>query len=168
MANSVDPDQTAPIGAVSSGSTLFPSIPNWSVMLGIYLQQTISADDIFRCIFFLGALRVKSRIGSFLLCMSQVCLYYTSVITCWERADLLAFLCLMFPCVLVCLGQVWYLIISIPDLVFPMHPILNENSESNLVRPAKEVHALEGWFDPIWYPTKYAIFSFSDWFRKMA
>ena len=58
MANSVDPDQTAPIGAVCSGSTLFASILNLSVMLGNYLQQTTSADDIFRCIFFLGALRV--------------------------------------------------------------------------------------------------------------
>ena len=54
MANSVDPDQTAPIGAVCSGSTLFVSILNSSVMLGNYLQQTTSADDIFRCIFFLG------------------------------------------------------------------------------------------------------------------
>ena len=50
MANSVDPDQTA-IGVVCSGSTLFPSIPNWSVMLGNYLQQTTPADDNFRCIF---------------------------------------------------------------------------------------------------------------------
>ena len=57
MANSVDPDQTAPIGAVCSGSTLFASILIWAVMLGNYLQQTTSADDIFRCIFFLGALR---------------------------------------------------------------------------------------------------------------
>ena len=56
MANSVGPDQTAPIGAVCSGSTLFPSISNWSVMLGNYLQQTTSADDIFRCIFFFLAL----------------------------------------------------------------------------------------------------------------
>ena len=47
MANSVDPDQTAPIGAVCSGSILFSSIPNWSVMLGIYLQQTPSADNFF-------------------------------------------------------------------------------------------------------------------------
>ena len=54
MANSVDPDQTAPIGAVCSWYTLFPSIPNWSVMLGNYLQQTTSADDIFRCTFFLA------------------------------------------------------------------------------------------------------------------
>ena len=41
MANSVDPDQIAPI-------------LNLSVMLGNYLQQTISADDIFRCILFLA------------------------------------------------------------------------------------------------------------------
>ena len=54
MTNSVDPDQTAPIGAVLSGSRLFASILNLSVMLGNYLQQTSSADDIFRCIFFLA------------------------------------------------------------------------------------------------------------------
>ena len=59
MANSVDPDQTAPIGAVCSGSTLFASKLNLSVMFGNYLQQTTSADDIFRCIFFLGALRAN-------------------------------------------------------------------------------------------------------------
>ena len=53
MANSVDPDQT-PIGAVCSGSTLFASILNSSVMLENYLQQTTSADNIFRCIFFLA------------------------------------------------------------------------------------------------------------------
>ena len=63
MANSVDPDQTAPLGAVCSGSTLFASILNSSVMLGNYLQQTTSADNIFRCIFFLCALRVKKKQG---------------------------------------------------------------------------------------------------------
>ena len=67
MANNVDPDQTAPIGAVCSGSTLFPSIPSWSVMLGNYLQQTTSADDIFR-FFFLGALTVN---------LSDQCLCYS-------------------------------------------------------------------------------------------
>ena len=51
MANSVDPDQTAPIGAVCSGSTLLVSILNSSVLSGNYLQQTTSADNIFRCIF---------------------------------------------------------------------------------------------------------------------
>ena len=54
MANSVDTDQTSPIGAVCSGSTLFASLLNLSVTLGNYLQQTTSADDIFRCIFFLA------------------------------------------------------------------------------------------------------------------
>ena len=37
MANSVDPDQTAPIGAVYSGSTLFASILISSVILDNYL-----------------------------------------------------------------------------------------------------------------------------------
>ena len=47
MTNSVGPDQTAPIGTVCSGSMLFASI----VMLGNYLQQTTSTDDIFKCFF---------------------------------------------------------------------------------------------------------------------
>ena len=55
MTNSVDPDQTAPIGAVCSGSTLFASIDNSSVMLGNYLQQTTFSDTFF----FLDALRVS-------------------------------------------------------------------------------------------------------------
>ena len=54
MANSVVPDQTAPIGAVCFGSMPFASILNSSVILGNYFQQTTSADDIFRCIFFLA------------------------------------------------------------------------------------------------------------------
>ena len=53
MANSVDPDES-----VCPGSTLFASsILNASVMLGNYLQQTTSADDIFRCI----CLRFKGK-----------------------------------------------------------------------------------------------------------
>ena len=59
MAKIVDPDQTAPIGAVCSRSTLFASILISSVMLGNYFQQTTPADDIFRCIYFLGALTVN-------------------------------------------------------------------------------------------------------------
>ena len=66
--------------------------------------------------------------GPFLLFMFHVCLYYavlsvpcSLVITCWERVDLLALLCVMFSCVFVTipygvLGQVWYLIVLIPDL----------------------------------------------------
>ena len=53
MANSVGPDQTAPIGAVCSGSTLIASILNSSVMLGNYLQKTTSADGILDAFFFL-------------------------------------------------------------------------------------------------------------------
>ena len=42
MANSVDPDQTAPIGAVCSGSTLFASILNFVSNV----RQLFAADDI--------------------------------------------------------------------------------------------------------------------------
>ena len=46
---------------------------------------------------------------------------YNFVITCWERADLLALLCVMFPCVLsfshmVSRVKCGSLIVSIPDL----------------------------------------------------
>ena len=47
MANSVDRDQTAPLGAVCSGSSLFASILNLSAMLGNYLQQTTFSDAFF-------------------------------------------------------------------------------------------------------------------------
>ena len=51
MENSVDPDQTAPIGAVCSGSMLFSSILNSSVMLVNYcsrrLQKTTFSDAFF-------------------------------------------------------------------------------------------------------------------------
>ena len=47
MANSVDTDQTAPIGAVCSGSTLFASILNFVS----YVRQLFAADDFSRCQF---------------------------------------------------------------------------------------------------------------------
>ena len=50
MANSMDPEQTAPIGCYN--------LLNLSEMLGNFLQQTTSADYTFRCIFFL-ALRIS-------------------------------------------------------------------------------------------------------------
>ena len=55
------------------------------------------------------------------------------VVTCWERADLLALVCGVqllvgqFPIVILC--QVWYLIVSIPDLctlAYFLLPILND------------------------------------------
>ena len=58
MANSVGPGQTAPIGAVCSGFTLFASILNSLVMLGNFcsrrLQQMTFSDALFLC-----ALRVN-------------------------------------------------------------------------------------------------------------
>ena len=60
MANSVDPDQTTPIGAVCSGSTLFASI----LKFVSNVRQLFAADDFsrrhFQTHFFLGALRVKN------------------------------------------------------------------------------------------------------------
>ena len=63
--------------------------------------------------------------GSFVLFMSCVVhafasVYCCLVVTCWERADLLAFVSevllffVTFPCGIV--GKVWYLIVSITDL----------------------------------------------------
>ena len=63
--------------------------------------------------------------GSFLL---SLCFMFAIVVvltclflTCWERADLLALLCVMFYCVFVTFtnvvqGQVWYFIVSTLDL----------------------------------------------------
>ena len=62
---------------------------------------------------------------SFVLFISCVCHAFASVhcylvVICWERADLLALVCdvycvfVTFPCGI--LGQVWYLIVSFPDL----------------------------------------------------
>ena len=64
MAISEDPDQvSASIGAVCSGSTLFASMLNSSVMLGNYLQQTTSAttfSDAFFSWRFKGYLPINS------------------------------------------------------------------------------------------------------------
>ena len=56
MANSVDPDQTALLGAVCSGSTLFASILNSreAIICSRRLQQTTFSEAFF----FLGVLRV--------------------------------------------------------------------------------------------------------------
>ena len=59
MANKVDPDQTAPKGAVCSGSTIFASMLYFQAMLGNYLQQDFSRRH-FQMHFFLGSLRVNT------------------------------------------------------------------------------------------------------------
>ena len=65
MANSVDPDKTAPIGAVCSGSTLFASIHK----LVNNVRQLIAADNFsrhhFSDAFFLDALRVSLELRKF-------------------------------------------------------------------------------------------------------
>ena len=65
--------------------------------------------------------------------MFHVCLYFTVlsvpysfVINIWERADILALMCVMFPCGFVIFsyavsGKVWYLIVSIPDLCLRLY-----------------------------------------------
>ena len=61
----------------------------------------------------------------FVSCVSHawVSVHCCLVVTCWERDDLLAVVCdvycifVTFPCGF--LGQVWYLIVSFPDL----HPL---------------------------------------------
>ena len=66
--------------------------------------------------------------GSFLLFMFHVCLFHTVsgvpcclVMTYRERAELLALLCVIFPCVFITFpfgvsGKMWYRIVSVPDL----------------------------------------------------
>ena len=56
----------------------------------------------------------------FCVCHAFASVNCCCVVTCWERADLLALVCdvycvfITFPCGI--LGQVWYLIVSFPDL----------------------------------------------------
>ena len=47
------------------------------------------------------------------LCAS---VYVCFVVTCWERANLLALVCGVCDFSIGILGHVWYLIVSIPDL----------------------------------------------------
>ena len=58
MALSVDPEQTAAIGAVCSGSILLACILKFASNIRQLFAAAISADDIFRCIF-LGTLGVN-------------------------------------------------------------------------------------------------------------
>ena len=58
------------------------------------------------------------------------------VVTCWERADLLALVgdvyCIfvIFPCSI--LGQVWYLIVSFPDICHLSYFLSNKVIESGM------------------------------------
>ena len=57
----------------------------------------------------------------FRVCYAFLSVHCSLVVTCREKASLLALLDVMFSCVFITfpcgvLGQVWYLIVSIPDL----------------------------------------------------
>ena len=79
-------------------------------------------------IFLLTVTRGRFFCGSvFVIYVSRLSLYANlsvpcrNGITCWERADLSAHLCVLFSCVFVTFphvvsGQVWNLIVLIPDL----------------------------------------------------
>ena len=70
-------------------------------------------------------------------CLFHVCLRYavlsvpcSLLITCWERADPLALLCVVLSCVFANFQygfprQVWYLIVSIPDLCPPLYFVIS-------------------------------------------
>ena len=98
--NSVDPDQTAPT-----------SILNSSVMLGNYLQQTTLADDIFRCIFFLGALRVK--ITYFIIYHYCIFIATTFIVTCFKLPISLK------SNLLLCWHGFYDILITWPHIVYP-------------------------------------------------
>ena len=81
-------------------------------------------------IFLLTVSRRHFFCGSFFVFVSCVSHAFASVpcclmVTCWERTDLLAlvgdvyFIFLTFPCGI--MGEVWYLIVSLPDLCLPSY-----------------------------------------------
>ena len=64
---------------------------------------------------------------------------YSLVVACWERANLLALLYVMFSCVFVnfrcgVMGQVWYLIVYISDLCLYLiyHLFIKERHVGNI------------------------------------
>ena len=58
-------------------------------------------------------------------------------VTSWERTDLLALLCVIFPCIFATFlygvsGQVWYSVVSIPVLCFLLNFYLHLAVQLNL------------------------------------
>ena len=69
----------------------------------------------------------------FRVCHAFLSVHCSLVVTCWERADLLALLYVMFYCVFVTvlcgvLGQVWCLIVSIPYLCLLSYFYFSDNT----------------------------------------
>ena len=70
----------------------------------------------------------------FLLCHAFLSVHCSIVVTCWDRADLLTLFYVMFYCVFVTfpcvyLGQVWCVIVSIPDRC--LHSYFIEQNHEN-------------------------------------
>ena len=71
----------------------------------------------------------------FRICHAVLSVHCSLVVTCWERANLLAHLYVMFSCAFVTfpcgvLGQVWYLVVLILDLcILPYFVYITVHSE---------------------------------------
>ena len=76
----------------------------------------------------------------FRVCQAVISVHCSLIVICLERAILLALLNVMFSCVFVTfpsgvLGQVWYLIVSIPDIclcssINSLHDIMQRVDDS--------------------------------------
>ena len=69
--------------------------------------------------------------------LSVHCSLVPHVVTCLERANLMALLYVMFSCIFVTfscgvLGQVWYLIVSIPDLCLLIYFVYKMKFNENI------------------------------------
>ena len=79
----------------------------------------------------------------FCVCHTFLSVHCSLSVTCWERANLLSFLYVMFYCVIftfICdvLGLEWYLIVSIPDLcLLPYYELI----QSKVTHPLSETIA---------------------------
>ena len=99
----------------------------------MYRETSLSPLVIF-------LLTVRKVVFLLWIFFSYVCLCHivlsvscSLLVTCWERADLLALLYVMFSCVFVTLpfnvlGQVWYLIVLIPVLCLLPYFVISEKS----------------------------------------
>ena len=126
----------------------FVTFPNmsWSTS---ELRARLTPCDWFKPSSEIFLLTVPGRCffcGSFVSCVSlafasvRCCL----VVACWERADLLALVCgvccvfVAFQCEV--LGQVWYLIVSFPDLCCFSYFQLKNQTERFFFAPKRNLH----------------------------
>ena len=128
---------TFPCGVLGQVWCLIVSIPGLCLSFLLYFLAFLCV--VFSRIFvsiYIGAL---GQVWYLIVSIPNLCLllYFNTVlscpcslvITCWERADLLAVLCIVFPffvytfpyCVL---GPLWYLIVSFPDLCLSLYFVI--------------------------------------------